>query len=76
LAAAKFYFIYIPLIYWEDLAGLRPPGAINKATPLFCQHRAGEQKVTAGAALMAFAFTDKKLALNILLSEMNQPKTP
>jgi hypothetical protein len=76
LTAAQFHLINIPPIYWEDLAGLRPAGAINKAAPLFCQHGAGEQQVTAGAALMAIAFTDKKLALNIFLFEMNQPKTP
>jgi hypothetical protein len=76
LTAAQFNLTNIPPIYWEDLAGLRPAGAINKAAPLFCQHRTGKEQVTAGAALMAIAFTDKKLALNIFLSEMNQPKTP
>ncbi len=76
LTAAKFYFIYIPPIYWEDLAGLRPVGTVDKTSPLFCQHRTDKEQVTAGAALMAIAFTDKKFVLNIFLAEMNQPKTP
>ena len=76
LTAAKFYFIYILLIYREDLASLRPPGIVSKTSPFFCQKRAGEEQVTANAALMAIASAEKKLALNISLSEMNQPKTP
>jgi hypothetical protein len=35
MTAAKIHLINIPLIYWEDLAGLRPAGPINKAAPLF-----------------------------------------
>jgi hypothetical protein len=50
--------------------------AIDKTSSWLCQHRAGEQQVTAGAALMAITSTDKKLALNISLFEMNQPETP
>ncbi|NOY87324.1 MAG: hypothetical protein GXP52_08500 [Deltaproteobacteria bacterium] len=75
LTGAKFYFIYIPLIYRENLAGLRTAGTVDKTSPLFCQHRTGEEQVAAGTALTAIAFTDKKLALNIFLSEMNQPET-
>jgi hypothetical protein len=43
---------------------------------LFCQHGAGEEQVTTDATLPAIAFADKKLVLNIFLSEMNHPKTP
>jgi hypothetical protein len=66
----------IPLIYWENLAALRAAGAIYQAMSIFRQHGAGEQQSATDAALMAVTPADKRLALNILLSEMNQPKTP
>jgi hypothetical protein len=76
MTTAKVHLVNIPLIYWEDLAGLRPTGAINKAGPLFCQHGAGEQQVTAGAALTAGALTNRNLSPDIPCPEMNQPETP
>ncbi len=76
LTGAKFYFIYIPLINRENLAGLRTAGTVDKTSPLFCQHRTGKEQVTAGAALAAIADADKKLALNIFFSEMSHPNTP
>ena len=71
LTAAKFYFIYIPLIYRKNLACLRTAGTVDKTSSLFCQHRTGKEQVTASAALMATAFTDMKLVLNIFLTKMN-----
>ena len=71
MTSAKFYFIYIPLIYRESLAGLRTTVVIYEALFLFCQHWAGEEQVAAGAALMASASAGKKPALNVLISEMN-----
>jgi len=76
MAAAKVHFVNIPLIYRENLAGLRATCAIDTTSSLFCQHGTGEEQVAAGAALSAFAFADKKPALNKFLSEMNQPQTP
>ena len=70
------HLLDVPLIYRENLAGLRTTGAIDKTPSLFCQHRAGKEQVAAGAALVAIASADKKLALNIFLSEMHQPKAP
>jgi hypothetical protein len=43
---------------------------------LFCQHGTAEEQITAGTALSAIAFADKKLALDRFFSEMNQPETP
>jgi hypothetical protein len=76
VTAAKIHLVNVPLIYWENLASLRATGAIDKTSPFLGQHRTGEEQVTAGAALVAFAFADRKLAMNIFLSEMNQRKTP
>lgn len=76
MTAAKTHLINVPLIYRENLAGPRTAETVNKTSPLFCQHWTGEEQVAAGAALMAIAAADKKLALNILFSKMNQPETP
>ena len=76
LNAAQFHLIDVPLIYRKNHAGLRTTGAIDKTSSLFFQHGTGEEQVTAGTALVAFAFADRKLAMNIFLSEMNDPKTP
>jgi hypothetical protein len=43
---------------------------------LLCNHRTGEKKIAAGAALMAIPFSGKQLALNIFFSKVNQYKTP
>jgi hypothetical protein len=76
LTVAQFYLVYISLIYWKNLAGLRPAGSINKAVTLFCQHGAGEQQVTACAALAAGPPARGKLPVNIFFLKMNQPQTP
>jgi hypothetical protein len=73
-STAKFDLFNIPLIYRENLAGLRPAGAVNKTARLFCQHGAGEQQVAAGAALTAGTLTHRNLSQNIASSKMNQPK--
>jgi hypothetical protein len=74
LNTAKFHLINISLIDRENLAGLRPAGAVNKTAPLYCQHGAGEQQGAAGAALTTGALTDRNLSLDIPFSKMNQPK--
>jgi hypothetical protein len=76
LNAAQFHLIDVSLFYRENPAGLRPTGAIDKTSSFFCQHGAGEEQIAAGTALVAFTIADMKLAMNIFLSEMNQPKTP
>jgi hypothetical protein len=76
MTAAKIHLVKVPLIYRENLAGPRATGAINKASSLFCQHGTGEEQVAADAALPAISSANKKLALNIFLSKMNQPETP
>jgi len=76
LNVAQFHLIDVPLIYRKNPAGLRTTGAIDKTSSLFCQHGASQEQVTTGTALVAFAFADRKLAMNIFLSEMNHPKTP
>jgi hypothetical protein len=76
VTAAKINLVNVPLIYRENLAGLRATGAIDKTSSLLGQHGTGEEQVTAGAALPTIAFADKKLVLNKFLSEMNQPQTP
>jgi len=76
MTTAKIYLVNVPPIYRKDLAGLRATRAIDKTSSWFCQHRTGEEQITAGTALSAIAFADKKLALNIFFSEMNQPETP
>jgi len=75
MAAAKTYLINVPLIYRENFAGFRTAGTVDNTLSRLCQHGTGEEQVAAGAALMAIAMPQKKLALNIFLSEMNQPKT-
>jgi hypothetical protein len=74
LNTAKFHLINIPPIDRENLAGLRPAGAVNKTALLFCQHGAGEQQGAAGSALAAGALTHRNLSQNIASSKMNQPK--
>jgi len=74
LSTAEFHLINIPLIYRENLACLRPAGAVNKTAPFFCQHGAGEQQVAAGAASTAGALTNRNLSLDIPFSKMNQLK--
>ena len=76
LTVAEFYLVNIPLIYWKDLAGLRPAGSVNKATALFGQHGTGEQQVTACTALTAGSPANGKLAVDVFFLKMNQPQTP
>ena len=76
MAPAKIHLINVPLIYRKNLTGLRTAETIDNTPSPLCQHRAGEEQVAAGATLTAIAMTQKKLALNIFLSKMNQPKTP
>jgi hypothetical protein len=76
MAAAKSHLFDVPLIYRENLAGLRTTEAIDKTFPRSCQHRAGKEQAAAGTALEAIPLAGSKLAPNIFFSEMNQPKTP
>jgi len=74
-SSAKFDFIDIPLINWENLAGLRPTNAVYKTASSFCQHRTGDEKIAAGSALTASSISNKKLPGCIILPEMNQEET-
>ncbi|MDD3553811.1 MAG: hypothetical protein PHC35_04745 [Deltaproteobacteria bacterium] len=76
MTAANSHLVNVTLIYRENLAGPRTTVAVDIASTLFCQHGASEEQITACAALPAIAAADKKLALNIFFSEMNQPETP
>jgi hypothetical protein len=74
--AGEFNFFQIPLIYWENFAHLRTTESVGKTFSLPRQHRAGEKQITADAALAAVALAVKKLTFDVVLSKMNQPKTP
>ncbi|MFZ0451754.1 MAG: hypothetical protein WAL98_21150 [Desulfatiglandaceae bacterium] len=76
LTPAKFHFISIASVYWKDLAGLRTAGSVNKASPAGGQQGTGQKETTAGTALTAGSLTDKELALDICLTEMNQIQSP
>jgi hypothetical protein len=64
------------LVYGENLAGSGAAGAVDQASPILGEHRAGEKQVTANAALFAVSPANRKLVLNIVFSKMNHQKTP
>jgi len=72
----EFHFVNIPLIYREDLAGLRPAAAVKKTTPLFFQQGASQQQGTTDAALTAGPLTNGELSMDIPFLKMDQQKAP
>ena len=75
LTAGKFYFFQVPLIYWKCFACLRTAESVDMTFSLSRKHRAGEKQIAAGAALATAPFAGNKLALDIVLSKMDQPQT-
>jgi len=76
MAAAQANFLNIPLINREDLAGTGATHPIDKTFSLRCQCGTGKKQIAAGSALPAVAPADRKLGLNVLFFEMNQPEAP
>jgi len=64
------------LINRKNLADTWTTRPIDKAFSLLCQCGTGKEQIAAVSTLSAIALTDKKLGLNILFSEIDQPETP
>ncbi|WP_020587021.1 hypothetical protein [Desulfobacter curvatus] len=76
MAAAQANFLNVPLVNRENLAGIGTTHPIDKTFTLLCQCGTGKKQIAAGSALSATAPAVKKLGLNVLFFEMNQPKAP
>ncbi len=71
-ASAESYFIDISLVDRKASAHGQPEFVVDTAEPFLVQHRAAENEGATSGALMAFAFSQCQLPLDVAFSEVDQ----